>query len=45
MGELEPLQRLKPFFDRAIYFAAVGYQEQIEHLREEGQEHEVVGIR
>jgi len=24
---------LEQFFDRAIYFAAVGYQEQVEHLR------------
>ena len=28
MGELELLQMLEQFFDRAIYFAAVGYQEQ-----------------
>jgi len=33
MGELELLQMLEQFFDRAIYFAAVGYQEQVEHLR------------
>ena len=30
MGELELLQMLEQFFDRAIYFAAVGYQEQME---------------
>jgi len=35
MGELELLQMLEQFFDRAIYFAAVGYQEQIEHLGEQ----------
>ena len=29
MGELELLQMLEMFFDRAIYFAAVGYEEQI----------------
>jgi hypothetical protein len=40
MGELELLQMLEQFFDRAIYFAAVGYEEQMEHLRL--QEHEVV---
>ncbi|MGA8216696.1 MAG: hypothetical protein WB799_24135 [Candidatus Sulfotelmatobacter sp.] len=40
MGELELLQMLEQFFDRAIYFAAVGYQEQVEHLRQ--QEREVV---
>ena len=31
MGELELLQMLEQFFDRAIYSAAVGHQEQIEH--------------
>jgi hypothetical protein len=35
MGELELLQMLEQFFDRAIYFAAVGYQEQVEHLRQQ----------
>jgi len=40
MGELELLQMLEQFFDRAIYFAAVGYEEEVEHLR--SQEHEVV---
>jgi len=33
MGELELLQMLEQFFDRAIYFAAVGYQEQVEHQK------------
>jgi hypothetical protein len=33
MGELELLRMLEKFFDRAIYFAAVGYQEEMEHLR------------
>jgi hypothetical protein len=32
MGELELLQMLEQFFDRAIYFAAVGYQQQAEAL-------------
>lgn len=40
MGELELLQMLEQFFDHAIYFAALGYQEQTEALRL--QEHEVV---
>ncbi len=40
MGELELLQMLEQFFDRAIYFAAVGYQQQMERLRP--QEREVV---
>jgi hypothetical protein len=40
MGELKLLQILEQFFDRAIYFAAVGYEEQMEHLRL--QEREVV---
>ncbi len=30
MGELELLQMLEQFFDHAIYFAALGYQEQLE---------------
>ena len=38
MGELELLQMLEQFFDRAIYFAAVGYQEQVEHLRPQDRE-------
>jgi hypothetical protein len=29
MGELELLQMLEMFFDRAIYYAAVGYEEQL----------------
>ena len=29
MGELELLQMLEMFFDRAIYFAAVGYEEEM----------------
>lgn len=40
MGELELLQMLEQFFDRAIYFAAVGYQEEVECLHP--QEHEAV---
>ena len=32
MGELELLQMLEQFFDHAIYFAALGYQEQSEAL-------------
>ncbi|MGB8583723.1 MAG: hypothetical protein WCD47_23090 [Candidatus Sulfotelmatobacter sp.] len=32
MGELELLQMLEQFFDHAIYFAALGYQEQFEAL-------------
>jgi len=37
MGELELLQMLEQFFDRAIYFAAVGYQERTDQLKQ--QEH------
>jgi hypothetical protein len=40
MGELELLQMLEQFFDHAIYFAALGYQEQTEALSL--QEREVV---
>jgi hypothetical protein len=29
MGELELLQMLETFFDRAIYYAAVGYEEEV----------------
>jgi len=29
MGELELLQMLEMFFDRAIYYAAIGYEEEI----------------
>jgi len=35
MGELELLQMLERFFDHAIYFAALGYQEQVELLERE----------
>jgi len=31
MGELELLQMLEMFFDRAIYYAAVGYEEEAAH--------------
>ena len=40
LGELELLQMLGQFFDHAIYFAAIGSQEQAERLRP--QEREVV---
>lgn len=40
MGELELLKILEQFFDRAIYFAAVGYQAELGRLRR--QEREVV---
>ena len=37
MGELELLQMLEMFFDRAIYYAAVGYEEEVGRAgREEG---------
>src|SRR5579864_2154671 len=37
MGELELLQMLEMFFDRAIYFAAVGYEQEVARAtREEG---------
>ncbi|HUO25541.1 MAG TPA: hypothetical protein VMU61_07730 [Candidatus Aquilonibacter sp.] len=35
MGELELLQMLEQFFDRAIYFAAVGYQAEVERRQQE----------
>jgi hypothetical protein len=35
MGELELLQMLEMFFDRAIYYAAVGYEEQVGHVTQE----------
>ncbi|MGO8796023.1 MAG: hypothetical protein ACLQLC_14465 [Candidatus Sulfotelmatobacter sp.] len=35
MGELELLLMLGRFFDHAMYFAAVGYQEQLEHMKQE----------
>lgn len=34
MGELELLQMLEMFFDRAVYYAALGYEEQLEHAGE-----------
>jgi hypothetical protein len=39
MGEMELLQMLEMFFDRAIYYAAVGYEE------EAARWHEKVGLR
>ena len=37
MGELELLQMLEMFFDRAIYYAAVGYEEKVaQAARQEG---------
>jgi hypothetical protein len=38
MGELELLQMLEQFFDRAIYFAAVGYEQEVERLKHEERE-------
>jgi|SRR5579872_1161130 len=38
LGELEVLQMLEQFFDRAIYFAAVGYQDVAEQLRPQRRE-------
>jgi len=38
MGELELLQMLEKFFDHAIYFAALGYQDQVEQLKAQEQE-------
>jgi len=35
MGELELLQMLEMFFDRAIYYAAVGYEEATVHVPHE----------
>jgi hypothetical protein len=35
MGELELLQMLEMFFDRAIYYAAVGYEEEVGHAARE----------
>jgi hypothetical protein len=35
MGELELLQMLEMFFDRAIYYAALGYEEQRQSSAEE----------
>ena len=42
MGELELLQMLEMFFDRAIYYAAVGYEE--ETARDLRAEHEMRAI-
>jgi len=38
MGELELLQMLEQFFDRAIYFAALGYEEQLDRLKPKERE-------
>jgi len=38
MGELELLQMLEMFFDRAIYYAAVGYEDEVARLTREGEE-------
>lgn len=35
MGELELLQMLEMFFDRAIYYAAVGYEEEVARVPRE----------
>jgi len=35
MGELELLQMLEMFFDRAIYYAAVGYEEEASRAAQE----------
>jgi len=43
MGELELLQMLEMFFDRAIYYAALGYEEQI--AREKTEAHEEGALR
>jgi len=37
MGELELLQMLEMFFDRAIYYAVLGYEEQVEGTKAENQ--------
>ena len=36
MGELELLQMLEMFFDRAIYYAAVGYEQEVAREAHEG---------
>ena|SRR6202142_916415 len=36
MGELELLQMLEMFFDRAIYYAVVGYEEEVAHPMRKG---------
>lgn len=35
MGELELLQMLEMFFDRAIYYAAVGHEQEVARARQE----------
>jgi len=42
MGELELLQMLEKFFDHATYFAALGYQEELE--REKLQEEDIAAV-
>ncbi len=37
MGELELLQMLEMFFDRAIYYAAVGYEDEVVRASREGE--------
>ena len=37
MGELELLQMLEMFFDRAIYYAAVGYEDEVAHASRCGE--------
>ena len=37
MGELELLQMLEMFFDRAIYYAAVGYEEEVGRLSRQSE--------
>jgi len=34
MGELELLQMLEMFFDRAIYYAAVGHEQEVARARQ-----------
>jgi hypothetical protein len=38
MGELELLQMLEMFFDRAIYYAAVGYEDEVARAARESKE-------
>jgi hypothetical protein len=38
MGELELLQMLEMFFDRAIYYAAVGYEGEVERAAQQESE-------
>lgn len=45
MGELELLQMLEMFFDRAIYYAAVGYEEEVARAaREEARKEEALRV-